>query len=85
MEDIRGIIRDLGEIREKACDLTEKMASKAREEGIADDLRAVKEKTGDIKAKFKTLKEDASKWEIRKNWVLRKCRWENSGTRKAEF
>ena len=66
MEDIRGIIRDLGEIREKACDLTEKMASKAREEGIADDLRAVKEKTGDIKAKFKTLKEDASKWEIRK-------------------
>ena len=62
MEDIRGIIRDLGEIREKACDLTEKMASKAREEGIADDLRAVKKKTGDIKAKFKTLKEDASKW-----------------------
>lgn len=33
MEDIRGIIRDLGEIREKACDLTEKMASKSPRRG----------------------------------------------------
>ena len=65
MEDIRGIINDLGEIRMKVGDITDKISDAAEKAGISADMKELAESAKSIRARAKTLAADVRKFDLR--------------------